>query len=305
MGIASGWKHWTMTSDNSGGQTFTSYLDSAGSTPPSPGAVIWTISTTGVVSESGASGNPSFHGQMSLNRELVIGTDSRDTGQTTRLRVYRKRTGTAFTSADLANKTFTNHWLDTGISATDNTWGYASGGTTDGSGVVTTGGTVTDPFGTSPGNSGATLSVSSAGIITLSGEPTFYGLMTDDKKVIFYIGGGLTQYEFGVIMITGQTYTQSDFAGTVNGITIVNAPKPVWAYGVASIDAAGTGTYLSYTDSVGGATPANFTRVLSSSGVITAPLIATLHGQLSYNKDISVHTNTFASGIYGLTIGFK
>ena len=58
------------------------------------------------MSESGASGNSTFHGQMSSNKQLVIGTDSRDTGQTKRLRVYRKRTGTAFTSADLANKTF-------------------------------------------------------------------------------------------------------------------------------------------------------------------------------------------------------
>jgi hypothetical protein len=307
MGIASGWKHWAVTIDNSGGITFTSYLDSTGSTTLPAGAVIWTISTTGVVSESGASGNPSFHGQMSSNKQLVIGTDSRDTGQTKRLRVYRKRTtGATFTSADLANKTLTSHWLDTGISATDNTWGYASGGTTDGSGVVTTGGTVTDPFGTSPGNSGATLSVSSVGIITLSGEPTFYGLMTDDKKVIFYIAGDIKPYEFGVIMITGQTYTQADYAGTHNFSSIRNnVPNPFWAYGVTSADAAGNGTYLSYTDSGGGATPASFQRVLSSSGVVTDPADATYHGQMSYNNDITVRTNTNASGRYGLTVGFK
>jgi hypothetical protein len=208
------------------------------------------------------------------------------------------------TSADLANKTFTNHWLDTGISATDNTWGYASG-TTDGSGVVTDG-PVTDPFGTSPpGGTPGTLSVSPAGVVTFSGEPTVYGLMTDDKKVIFYIAGGNNQYEFGVIMITGQTYTQADLAGTHNFFAIRNTvPNPGWAYGVTSVDAAGNGTYLSYQDSGGGATPANYTRSISSTGVQTDLADATYHGQMSYNKDISVRTNTSA-GRYGLSIGFK
>jgi hypothetical protein len=187
-----------------------------------------------------------------------------------------------FTNADLANKTFTNHWLDTGISATDNTWGYAEG-TSDGSG----------------------LSVSSAGIITLSGEPTFYGLMTDDKKVIFYIAGDTIPYEFGVLTITGQTYTQSDLSGTWNFTTIRNTlSNPYWNYGLGSIDAAGNGTYLSFTDSVGSPAPAPYALVLSSSGVITDPANATAHGQLSYNKDITVRTQT-TSGRYQITVGFK
>jgi hypothetical protein len=240
---------------------------------------------------------------MSLNKQLVIGTDSRDTGQTKRLRVYRKRTpGAAFTPADLANKTFRIHSLDTG---TDNTWSYGEG-TIDGSGLLTIT-SITDPSGTGPGGSVGTFSVSSAGIVTFSGEPTFYGLMTDDKKVIFYIvTSDINTYEFGVITITGQTYTQADLAGTFNFFAIRNTvPNPFWAYGVTSADAAGNGTYLSYTDSGGGATPASFQRVLSSSGVVTDPADATYHGQMSYNKDITVRTNTNASGRYGLTVGFK
>jgi hypothetical protein len=134
--------------------------------------------------------------------------------------------------------------------------------------------------------------------------------MTDDKKVIFVIQSNppaTNAYSFGVITFTGQTYTQLDYAGTYNFSAIRNTvPNPLWAYGVTSADAAGNGTYLSYTDSAGSATPANFTRVLSATGVLTDPADATYHGQLSYNKDISVRTNTSASsGRYGLTIGFK
>jgi hypothetical protein len=184
----------------------------------------------------------------------------------------------------------------------DNPWGYASG-TIDGSGVITTG-PKTYPYGQEPGDSGATLSVNSTGIVALSAEPTFYGLMTDDKKVIFYIAGDNT-YEFGVVTITGQTYTQSDYVGTWNFTSIRNTvPNPYWSYGVSSVDAAGNGTYLSFTDSAGNPTPANYTRVLSASGVITDPANDTTHGQMSYNKDINVRTYT-TSGRYGLTVGFK
>jgi len=153
-----------------------------------------------------------------------------------------------------------------------------------------------------------TMSVSSAGIATLANDTSFYGLMTDDKKVIFTIDGGINSgdYSLIVITVTGQTYTQADYAGTYNFFAIRNnVPNPGWSYGVSSIDAAGNGTYLSYTDSAGGATPGPFTRLLLPSGVVTDPADATAHGQMSYNKDLAVRTNTSAAGRYGIVIGFK
>jgi len=120
------------------------------------------------------------------------------------------------------------------------------------------------------------------------------------------IDGGSNEVGLNVITITGQTYTQADYAGTFNFSGVRNTvPNPFWFYGVTSIDAAGNGTYISYTDRAGGATPANYVRVLSASGVISDPADATYHGQLSFGKDITVRTNTNASGRHGLTIGFK
>lgn len=304
-GSDAGWSRGTATINGSGGVTVTSGLDSAGSTSvPAPGSITYSISSSGVVSEGGSSGNASFHGQMSSNKQVVIGKTGDSVEPTTGLRVFRKRTGTAFSTADMANKTFTFHQLRSG---TDNTWAYGAG-TTDGSGLVIITSSV-NPFGPhTPSGAGVTFSVSSTGILTSSGDNTMYGLMMDDKKVIFAISGNSSNNNYGLTVwtITGQTYTQSDYAGIHNFSTIRNTvPNPFWAYGVTSIDAAGTGTYLSFTDSVGSPTPANYSRVLSASGVVTDPADATSHGQLSYNKDISVRTNTNASGRYGLVIGFK
>jgi hypothetical protein len=302
-GSDSGWSHYALNINSSGAITVTSGLDSTGDTTvPSAGSITWAISASGVVSEGGAGGDISFHGRMSSNKLLVIGTVGIPSGSAALLRVFRKRTGTAFSSADLANKTFTWHSLRTG---TDNNWYYGAG-TTDASGAVTITSEVGPAGPQTPGTVG-TFSVSSSGIVTNSSDTTAYGLLTDDKKVIFTIDGSSNNVGLIVITITGQTYTQSDYAGTLNFSAIRNTvPNPFWAYGVSSADAAGNGTYLSYTDSVGGATPANFTRVLSSSGVLSDPADVTYHGQMSYNKDISVRTNTSASsGRYGLTIGFK
>ena len=59
---------------------------------------------------------------MSSNKQLIIGTDAQY-GPTVSLRVFRKRTGTVFTSADLANNSFTFHPLHQG---TDLTWAYGA-----------------------------------------------------------------------------------------------------------------------------------------------------------------------------------
>jgi hypothetical protein len=301
-GSNAGWLHVVGTVNGSGAITISSALDSTGDTSvPPAGSITWTISSTGVVSESGANGSPMFHGQMSSDKRLVIGTDNQATANNAVLRVARKRTGTSFSNADFANKTFTFHGLRSG---TDNEWSYGAG-TTDASNVATITSEVT-PSGPQLPGSGGTLSVSSAGIVTIAEESTWYGLMTDDKKVIFSTDGDSNNFGLIVITITGQAYTQSDLAGTYNFSTIRNSvPNVAWSYGSYSVNASGNATYLSYTDSVGGATPGGFQRVLSASGVVTDPADATYHGQLSFNKDISVRTNTNASGRYGLAIGFK
>ncbi len=249
IGRRAGWERGTATVNSSGGVIVTSTLGSDGDTTlPAPGSIILTISAAGVVSESGSGGNASFHGQMSSNKQLVFGTESWGTDNTVALRVFRKRTGTAFTSADLANKTITFHVLRSG---TDNTWSYGAG-STDGSGLITITSEI-NPSGPGSPVPPGTASLSSAGIMTLSLDNTFYGLMTDDKKVIFFIDSNSSgAYSFGVITVTGQTYIQSDYAGIYNFSVIRNTvPNPVWAYGVVSVDAAGTGAYLSYTDSGG------------------------------------------------------
>ena len=304
IGSGSGWSRMVFTINSSGGITVTSTLNSDGSTTL-PDPITWTISADGVVSESGPGGNVSFYGKMSPNKQLVIGKRGSAGSSSAALRVYRKRTGTAFSNTDLVNIPFAFHQLNSGL---DNSWFYGVGSTNGSRQLTVTSGVGPGGPDTPPPPNFDTMSVSSAGIATLANDTSFYGLMTDDKKVIFTIDGGINSgdYSLIVITVTGQTYTQADYAGTYNFFAIRNnVPNPGWSYGVSSIDAAGNGTYLSYTDSAGGATPGPFTRLLLPSGVVTDPADATAHGQMSYNKDLAVRTNTSAAGRYGIVIGFK
>lgn len=302
-GTGAGWSRQVSTIDVSGNMAVSNYQDSAGGTPGPP--MIISVNAAGEVSVTSGGVLTGFHGQMSSDKKLLVGIQGVDNNWASIVSVARKRTGTTFNNADFANTSFVSHGL---FSGTDNTWEWSIG-TTDGSGNVTLS-SRTDPSGTSgPFPNVATVSVDSDGIATNSMDNTFYGFMTDDKKVFFSVNTAAAgKYNFMVGLFTGATFIQADLAGTVyfNSLNSATLVKPGWAYGSASHDATGTGTYLTYTDSAGGAMPGPYTRVLGSSGVITDPANPSYHGQLSYNKNLTVRTGTSAtSGRHQIVIGIK
>lgn len=302
-----GWFRATGTFDASGNATsITNFLDSSGNTNPGLATLKWTIDSTGAVSQSENNVLTGFHGKMSSDRKLISWVGTQDVlTQTVQMTIARKRTGTVFSNADLASLPFAYHALATGSS---NNWEYGTGNTNGFGGLSITSTTLPPGFPvTLPPPNFDILTVSPVGVVTLFTDTSFYGLMTDDKKVIFTIMGAPASGDYGlmVIMATGQTFTQAEYAGTLSFAAVRNSPSPTWAYGVGSIDAAGNGTYLSYADSLGGPpTPSTYTRLLSATGAIADPADATFHGQMSYNKDVTVRTNT-RSGSYGMNISFR
>lgn len=312
-GTGAGWFRATATFNGSGSITaLDNLLESDGNTVPGPLTIKWLIGSSGVVSEFDNNVNTGFHGNMSSDKKLIVAVQTLDNTSvpyTVATLIARKRTGTAFSNADLVSIPFVYHLLTTG---TDNVWEYGSGSTDASRQLTTT--SVTGPSGpiVPPPPNFDNISVGAAGIVTLAIDNTFYGLMTDDKKVIFSISGDNTsnRYSLRVITVTGQAYTQADLAGIRQFMALRNTtPSPLWSYGATSTDATGkNGTYLSYTDSAGNPTPAPFSRILSSTGVLTdntTPVDATFHGQMAFNKNMTVRTNTNAAGRHGLAINFE
>ncbi len=307
-----GWFHSTRTFDSSGNVTaIANDLDSAGNTHSGPWTLKWGIDSAGLLHEFDNNVFTGFRGRMSSDTKMICSAGTHDvspiTGHiTAQMTVARKRTGTVFGNADLAGMTFAYHALTTG---SVNHWEYGAGFTNGSGQIAITSTTVPPDYAGSPlAPASDTLSVSPEGIVTLANDNTFYGLMTDDKTTIFAVMGTQTAgYGFMVIMVTGQTFTQADYSGIRTWVALRNfAPYPVWADGVAEIDAAGNGSYLSYADSSGGPpNPSTFTRYLSTTGVITDPADGTFHGQMSYNKDITVRTNTTGTSNHGMNFSIR
>jgi hypothetical protein len=109
--------------------------------------------------------------------------------------------------------------------------------------------------------------------------------------------------------MTGQTYTQADMAGAWRSYALASSSTaPFWEYDLDFATSAGVVTHVATIDSTGNTVPSSNmpTLTLGTTGIITrTDKPSVKHGQLSYNKDLAVMTDTKDTGLYTLSIGLK
>ena len=120
---ADGWDRITGTADASGNLNVTSIEESNGNTTlPPAGTIQFTINGSGVVSESGVNGGDNVHMTMTSNKNFIAGTAGNGFQE---IRILQKVVpGTAYSNADLANKSFVLHDLMVGA---DHSWNRRMG----------------------------------------------------------------------------------------------------------------------------------------------------------------------------------
>jgi triacylglycerol lipase len=307
---SAGWWVASLTVDGAGQSTFSSYRDSSGSTALPPSSPVFAVDDNGVVTLPGANGAPTFHGKLNAQKNLVIGNLTDGAGGTTSygLFVLRKRTaGVTYAAADVASLAFTFHQIQTGGGST---WEYGVG-STDALGNLTIG-SITSPTGpgTPPPAGSDALQISPDGLVTMVTDTTFHGVMTSDKKAIFGVrtqSGPTPVHVFMVSLSTGQTFVQTDLAGTYefHGVTSgASAASANWLYGRVAIDNAGTAVFRYAKAPSGPFLPANQSLTLGANGTVTAPFNATYSGRMAWGKDFYVRTQT-SSGANSLSIVVK
>jgi hypothetical protein len=196
-----GWVHGVESTDSSGKATWSSITRSDGNSTL-PGTYTLSISSSGIVSIVGYT---SFHGVMSQDKSTIIATMN-DGGGGYNLITYQRSTG-SFTSADLVG-TWNFHLLTTGDSPQWLGWAYGVS-SIDGSGNITMS-SITRSDGNSTLPAGGTLSISSGGIVSVTGvpSPVFDGFMSQDKNTIIVTtndgGGG-----YNLIFFTRQSESSS------------------------------------------------------------------------------------------------
>jgi len=290
-----GWIFGTATVDASGNITLSNLISNSGSVTD-PGALKWTMNADGTIIESGvAAFGPATHLIMSANKGIVVGTSTSDiTDRMIRI-IVKQNSAANFTAADLASKSYVFNQLATGAA---NVWEYGTGSTD--SLRTSTINTLINPGGPVAGFTPiqGILSVDANGLVTNNLDPSYHGIMTPDKKVVFYVNTlGVSTFKGGVASITGQSFTLADLAGTWYAHGLVSNPvTPEWEHDTITFNSSGAGIASDITDSTGTFPNTFFDATLGSTGTFGVVGAPDVNGFMSYNKDLLVFTSTLTPG---------
>jgi hypothetical protein len=320
-----GWMRGTVTIGADGAVAFSSFLDSSGGTTAPPGLfTTLSIDSTGVVTQAGSQ----LNGLLSTNKTLLAATTSLKSGAPLLLVLQKRVQGVTYSDADIAGTGSTPPgtgplplaYQQISVGSKEE-WEYAVGQAGKDRGIKYS--VFLSPSGAiKPGDKASLLSITPDGIVTETATgvlpaPTVvlpYATMSSDKTLIVGTAtdtsGGIPRYVLRIMQITQLPgipliqYLQSDLAGDygIHGIVTV----PMWTYGALSMNASGLSVFSSFTDSSGGSTlPADETFAVSGNGVLSSGSDATVHGTLSYFKDLVVTTRTESTGKSFLSILLK
>jgi hypothetical protein len=320
-----GWMRGTVTIGADGTVAYVSFLDSSGgTTAPSGLLTTLTIDSTGTVTQ--AAGR--FHGILSTGKTLLAATSSLASAAPLLLVLQKRVPGVTFSDADIAGTGSTPPgtgplplaYQQISVGSKEE-WEYAVGQAGKDRQIKYS--VFLSPSGaTQPGDKASILTITPDGIVTETATGVLpapsvvlpYATMSSDKTLIVGTAtdtsGGSPRYVLRIVQITQLPgiprieYLQSDLAGDYELHRLVTAP--MWAYGTLSMNASGLSAFSSYTDGSGSSIlPTDETFTISGNGALSSASDATVHGTLSYFKDLVVMTRTESSGKSSLSILLK
>lgn len=299
-----GWYRYTATVDGAGNVTVSNATNSGGITVPT--FAKWTVAagtgldnTVGVVTETGAGANSSFHGKMSSGKTVIAGTSTFAAG-TYAMHVCVKTGGVSYSDADLAGNTFVYNRIFTGSSMV---WETASGST--GAANEFTYASRQDPSGPLALPAASTIAVTAGGVVTIGNEPNFLGVMTPDKKnIVGTSTDAAGKYSLRILQFRGQSYTAADLVGLYVAYSFKSATTPPWARGTWTVtspsatEADVNATNIFNGDGAFTASLPQWTYNVNAQGTVTLapPGSTALQGWISFGKDLAVSTDNYSDG---------
>jgi len=289
-----------------------SYEDSQGGNTCPVEPLDWnlTISSRGVITQTGADAASQSHATMNAGKNLIVETGTSGSPRY-QLAVWQKEvTGTTYQAGDVRNKSFVMHELSAGT--IKSFWKYGEGAS-DATGKITIS-SETDPWGTDyPGATGVTMTLYASGVVTLTGEDmgTYQGFLSNDKKTIVGTytddsGQGDVRYRLMIIQFTGKIYTAGPIPDGIRSNHLLSCGAANFWVHQTNVTASGSTSFRDWVSSFIGANPppgALHLR-LDITGKITMTEDNTFHGQASHDGTftVSTMTNNKDVGVYGLQI---
>jgi hypothetical protein len=173
------WTYGTATTDESGALTLISQTDPSGTSAPGATGAALSVNGNGTVTMSGG-GMTSFNGFLSDDKKTIVGTYTDSTSHYQLM--IMQITGQIYSAGAIPAGTSVVHFLASGASAF---WVHATY-TTDNTGGITFSNWVSSNTGVVAPTTPYTGALSSSGVVTITGNPSYHGQMSNDGK--FMVG---------------------------------------------------------------------------------------------------------------------
>jgi hypothetical protein len=293
-----GWDRGTIVINSSGDLNFVTYENTHGYSTPADGAIILTINSMGIVTESGTGAASESHCSMSTDKNTVVCVETNGTQYGNRILV--KTTGVTFSNADLTGPlSWYLHGISSGgSSAADRGWLYEAGTINSSLQVIVT--DSQNPAGPqSLPYENSTFSVGLNGFVTVfpSEGNSLEGMLSSDKKMLIITtrdGASPERYGLSILTIADETFTGlADLVGEWRISTLTGGNDFSWAWISATINSSGVVSMTSFLNSEGSTTlQQNSTVAMTSSGILTESGYPTFNGVLSHDRVIAFATDS-------------
>jgi hypothetical protein len=309
-----GWEHGTLSFDSRGLGSMTGVVRN-GSSVASRVDIPYTMSLSGMLLNPG---DNTFQCVVSRDMSVMVATFTDGTGGPAMM-IGQRRGGTFQIDGSDMTGTWRFQRLTAGSDNITSGWAYGTMGISAGFAGITP--ITTDNGSATTGN--FTFSMDGNGIMTKTGDPSFYGVMSMDKSMIVGTDTNVGNPELWVMMktITGTTFATSDMTGdwVMHSVSSGNSGSRAWTYGHSVVDAGGNDTFSGMMGSGGPVSSSQMTFMMSGGvmtmsgagggmggGMMGGGLVpTTFHGTMNGAKNLMVSNYTDGTGGYPFSIQVK
>ena len=313
-----GWEHGTLAFDINGLGNMTGIVRNGSSVAPRVN-IPYTMSLSGMLLNPG---DNTFQCVVSKDMTVMVATFTDGTGGPAMM-IGQKRGGTFATDGSDMTGTWQFQRMTAGGDNNSSGWAFGTMQFIFGSASFST---MTTNTGVVGGGSFA-FSMDANGIMTKTGDPSFYGVMSMDKSTIVGTDTNGGNPEMWVMMKIppGTAFSTSDMMGdwVMHSVSSGNSGSRTWTYGHSVVDAGGVDTFTGMMGS-GGSVPPRPDDVHDErrfddherhrrrngwrmgGGMMGGGLVpATFHGTMNVAKNLMVSNYTDGTGGYPFSIQVK
>jgi hypothetical protein len=309
-----GWEHGTLSFDNNGLGHMSGIVRN-GTSMFDRDHIPYSMSLSGMLLNPG---DNTFQCVVSKDMTVMVGTFTDNTGGPAMM-IGQKRGGAFLAGGSDMTGTWRFQRLTAGSDNTSSGWAYGTMGIISGSATITSGATNTGVG--MVGN--YVFSMDNNGIMTKTGDASFYGVMSMDKTMIVATDTNGGHPELWVMMKdTGGTYSTADMMGdwVMHSVSSGNSSSRGWTYGHSVVDASGDDTFSGMMGSAGPFSTSQMTFQMNGGvmtmggtgggmmggGMMGGGLVTpTFHGTMNGAKNLMVSNYSDGSGGYPFTIQLK